>query len=205
MKIAVIGANGKTGRVLVNEAVQRGHSVRAGVFRTNTFKTSDYIDVVQCDAMKLEDVTKLIHGCDAVVSLIGHIPNSPAFVQTTAISNVLSAMKAQGITRIVSLTGTGVRMPDDQPSLVDRVLNIGIKIIDGDRIRDGIAHADVLQESDADWTIMRVLKLTDLPAHSYTLTSGGPGRTLVSRAVVAEAILEVLTKHSHIKEAPVVS
>ncbi len=205
MKIAVIGANGKTGRVLVNEAVQRGHSVRAGVFRANTFKTSDYIDVVQCDAMKLEDVGKLIHGCDAVVSLIGHIPNSPAFVQTTAISNVLSAMKAQGTTRIVSLTGTGVRMPNDSPSLIDHVLNAGIKIIDGDRIRDGIAHADVLRESDTDWTIIRVLKLTDLPMHAYTLTSGGPGRILVSRVAVADAIIEVLTKHSHTKEAPVIS
>ncbi|MEO5691291.1 MAG: NAD(P)H-binding protein [Candidatus Saccharimonadales bacterium] len=205
MKIAVIGANGKTGQILVNEAVQRGHSVRAGVFRTNTFKTSDYIESVHCDAMKLEDVTKLIKGCDAVVSLIGHIPNSPAFVQTTAISNVLSAMKAQRITRIVSLTGTGVRMPGDKPSLIDHVLNVGIKIIDGDRIRDGIAHADVLRESDADWTIIRVLKLTDLPMHSYTLTSGGPARTLVSRAAVSEAIIEVLTQKTHYKEAPVIS
>ncbi len=205
MKIAVIGANGKTGRVFVNEAVQRGHAVRAGVFHTNSFTKSDYIDVVQCDALKLSDVEKLIEGCDAVVSLIGHVKDSPAFVQTTAIANILSAMKKHKITRVLSLTGTGVRMPGDTPSLTDRVLNTGIKIIDPERIHDGIAHSDVLRDSDADWTILRVLKLTDLPAHKYDLSPTGPARLFTSRTVAADALIQILTDRSFFHQAPVVS
>lgn len=205
MKIAVIGANGKTGQLFVDEAVQRGHVIRAGVYRGNTFTKSDYIETVQCDAMNLGDVENLIKGCDVVVSLIGHIPRSPAFVQTTAISNVLSAMKKQGIRRIVSLTGTGVRIKGDKPSFVDRIMTLAITAIDPQRIRDGIAHADVLRESDTDWTIIRVLKLTNLPMHRYTLTPGGPARVLVSRASVADAILRVLLDDSHRKQAPVIS
>lgn len=205
MKIAVIGANGKTGQLFVNEAVQRGHEVRAGVFHSNSFTKSDYIDVLQCDAMKLEDVEALVAGCDAVVSLIGHVKDSPAFVQTSAIANVLSAMKKHRISRVLSLTGTGVRIPGDTPSLTDRVLNAGIKIIDPERIQDGIAHADVLRESDADWTLLRVLKLTDLPVHSYTLSDHGPARVFASRAVVADALLTILSDNSYHKQAPIVS
>lgn len=205
MKIAVIGANGKTGRLFVNEAVQRGHEIRAGVFHSNSFTKSDYIDVMQCDAMKLEDVDALVTGCDVVVSLIGHVKDSPAFVQTSAIANVLSASKKHHINRVMSLTGTGVRMPGDTPSLSDRVLNVGIKLIDPERIQDGIAHADVLRESDADWTIVRVLKLADIPMHNYTLTEHGPARLLVSRAVVADALLTILLEDTYHKQAPIIS
>lgn len=205
MKIAVIGANGKTGQVFVNEAVQRGYEVRAGVFRTNSFKKSDYINVMQCDATKLEDVEKLIAGCDVVVSLIGHVKGSPAFLQTSATANILSAMKKQNMTRVISLTGTGVRIAGDTPSLVDRMLNIAVKFADPERIVDGIAHADVLRESDLEWTLLRVLKLTDLPIHRYKLSSGGPARLLVSRHVVADALLKIIEDKSFTKQAPIVS
>jgi hypothetical protein len=137
--------------------------------------------------------------------LIGHVKDSPAFVQTSAIANVLSAMKRHHIKRILSLTGTGARMPNDTPSLVDRVLNTGIAIIDPERINDGIAHVDVLRESDADWTILRVLKLTDFTVHSYKLTEHGPARLLVSRAVVADALLTILAEDKFHKQAPIVS
>lgn len=205
MKIAVIGANGKTGRVFVNEAVQRGFEVRAGVFHTNSFTKSDYIDVVQCDATKLEDVESLIKGCDVVVSLIGHVKGSPAFLQTSSTANILSAMKKQGVRRLLSLTGTGVRFPDDTPSYIDRALNLSIKLIDPERIRDGIAHADVIKESDTDWTILRVLKLTDFPMHHYEVTTTGPARILVSRHVVADALLRIISENAYSKHAPIVS
>jgi putative NADH-flavin reductase len=205
MKIAVIGANGKTGQIFVNEAVQRGYEVRAGVFHENSFKKSDYIEVVQCDATKLEDVEKLISGCDVVVSLIGHVKGSPAFLQTSSTANILSAMKKHNMSRVLSLTGTGVRMAGDKPSLVDKMLNIAVKIADPERIIDGIAHADVLRESDLDWTLLRVLKLTELPMHKYSLSPGGPARLLVSRHAVADALLKIIEEKSFKKQAPVVS
>lgn len=205
MKIAVIGANGKTGRVFVNEAVQRGFEVRAGVYQSNSFTKSDYIDVMQCDATKLADVESLIKGCDVIVSLIGHVKDSPAFLQTAATANILSAMKQQGIKRLVSLTGSGVRFSGDTPSLMDKILNLTIMRIDPERIRDGIAHAEVIKESDCDWTILRVLKLTDLPLHHYELTMKGPARILVSRRVVADALLRIIDENTYSNNAPIIS
>lgn len=205
MKIAIIGASGKTGRAFVDEAVQRGHEVRAGVFHTNSFTRSDYIDVIRCDALQLDDVINLTRGCDAVVSLIGHVKDSPEFLQTSATANILSAMGKHHIHRLVSVTGTGVRRPGDTPSLADRVLNIGLRIADPARLRDGRAHADVLIDSDVDWTILRVLKLTNYGKERYRLTDHGPARTFVSRATIASAILDILIDDSHIRQMPVVS
>lgn len=160
---------------------------------------------MQCDATKLEDVEALIKGCDVVVSLIGHIKGSPAFLQTSSTANILSAMKKQGVRRLLSLTGTGVRFEDDTPSFIDKLLNLSIKLIDPERIRDGIAHAEVIKESDTDWTILRVLKLTDLPMHVYELSTTGPARVLVSRQVVADALLRIINENAYSKHSPVIS
>lgn len=205
MKIAVIGANGKSGQAFVDEAVQRGHQVRAGIFRDRGYGERENVTYMQCDATVPEDVEKLVKGCDAVVSLIGHVKGSPAFLQTTAMTNILSAMDRYGIKRLVSLTGTGVRDKNDMPSLADKIVNTAIETLDPARIRDGKAHVDVIKESAADWTVLRVLKLTDMPYHAYYLTDHGPGRTFVSRASVAAAIVNILVDGLHKKSMPIVS
>lgn len=205
MKIAVIGASGKTGRVFVNAALGAGYDIRAGVYRSEVFKASDHLEVVRIDALKAEDIDKLVRGCDVVVSVIGHVKDSPAYLQTTAISNVLSAMKRYHIRRLVSLTGTGVRCLGDTASLMDIVMNSAVRLIDPARLRDGRAHADVIRDSDVDWTIVRILKLTDGLEQSYTLTDHGPAKTFVSRRTVAEALLRVVHDGDHIREMPVIS
>ena len=205
MKIAVIGASGKTGRVFVNAALGAGHDIRAGVYRSEVFHTSDHLEVVKIDALKPADVEKLVVGCDAVVSVLGHVHDSPAYVQTTAIGNVLSAMKKHRIRRIVSLTGTGVRTKGDRPSWTDRILNLAVRVADPARVHDGKAHADVLKDSDTEWTVVRVLKLTDGLEQLYSLTAHGPGKAFVTRRTAADAILRVLNDHSFVRELPVLS
>lgn len=205
MKIAVIGARGKTGREFVNAALEAGHDIRAGTHATETFKSSDHLSVMRIDALKYDDIDRLVAGCDAVVSVIGHVKDSPAYLQTTAISNVLSAMKRHGVTRLVSVTGTGVRQPGDTPSVADYVMNFVVRLVDPARVRDGHAHADVLRDSDVDWTVLRVLKLTSGLEQSFGLTAGGPAKTFVSRRTVAEAILRVLNDAAYHGTMPIVS
>lgn len=205
MKIAVIGASGKTGRQFVNAALEAGHDVRAGVYRSEVFKPSDHLEILKVDAMELADVEKLLKGCDAVVSLLGHVKDSPAYLQTTAMSNTLSAMKKFGIHRLMSLTGTGVRAEGDRPSLIDYVLNTSVRLIDPARMHDGKAHADVIKDSDVDWTIVRVLKLTDGPEQSYRVTTSGPAKTFISRRTVAEAMVRMLHDNAYVRQLPVLS
>lgn len=205
MILAVVGANGRSGRVFVEAALARGHQVRAGVYGVHSFQARDGLDVMACDATNPADVAQLIRHTDAVVSLIGHVRHSPADVQTRAITTILEAMRQTGLTRLVSLTGTGVRFPGDKITLLDAVLNSAVRLIDPDRIRDGIEHAAVLQRSQVNWTLVRVLKLTDGAAQAYGLHSDGPARLMTSRATVAAAICEVLENNSFCREAPIIT
>lgn len=205
MYIAVIAAQGRSGQSFVNAALAAGHTVRAGIGDSDPFTRHEKLETIKCDATNTEQVYELIKGVDAVVSLIGHVPGSKADVQTKAMKVTIEAMKRRKITRIVSLTGTGVRRPGDTPDLLDKLANWMIAKIDPNRISDGIEHAAVLDKSGLDVTIVRVLKLGNGNVAPFNLTDHGPAKHLTSRNEVAQAILEVVENNRFIGGYPVIS
>ena len=204
MKLAVIAANGRSGKIFVEHALAAGHSVRAGIHHTNSLSPHAQLEVIPCDATSAADLTKLLKGQDAAVSFIGHVKGSPPHVQTDAMQALVSVMQTQGLTRVISLTGTGVRFPKDHITIIDRLLNLSIRLIDPPRIRDGIDHVEVLKQSGLDWTVLRVLKLQNTKPRPFSLREHGPTKWYASREEVAEAALQVLEQHSFIKQAPII-
>jgi hypothetical protein len=205
MIIAVVAANGRSGTIFVETALVRGHQIRAGVHGDNPFSERDGLTVLPCDATNAAEVEQLLEGAEAVVSLIGHVPHSPAFVQSNAIQTILAAMEEMDVQRLISLTGTGVRFPDDKITPIDRMLNLSIRLIDPKRIQDGIHHAEIMKASSVQWTLIRVLKLTNDTLQTFGLSADGPTRTFTSRATVAVAICHVLEQQSFIQQAPIIT
>lgn len=206
MKIAVISANGRTGRNFVMAALQAGHTVKAGVHRQNEILEHINLQIVKCDALSSREVNNLIKDCDTVVSLIGHGRRSPKNLQSQTIANVMNAMKDQNIARLISLTGTAVRVAGDKITLIDRILNFSISVIDHNRIKDGKKHAQLIMDSKLNWSILRVLKLTN-SSHigKYKLTKNGPTKTFTSRKLVSKALLELIEKNEFINHLPMIS
>jgi len=206
MNIAVIAADGRTGRAFVQTALAAGHVVRAGVHSaTATLPSHPNLTTTHCDATNPDDVDRLITGQDAVASFIGHVPKSDATVQTDAITIVVASMKRLGLKRIVSLTGTGVRFEGDHIPLMDHIMTMGIRLIDPQRVADGISHVDVLKASGLDWTVVRVLKLEDVEPSAFSLKAHGPTKWYVGRKEVAQAVLQVINENSFIQQAPIIA
>jgi hypothetical protein len=188
MNILLFGGRGRTGKEIIKQA--------------NRHK----IIVFEGDITDTSAVNDAMSHIDVVVSVIGHVKGSVADVQTKGIQNVVVAMKKQGVSRIVSLTGSGVRLPGDKITSIDRILNLSISMIDPARVRDGITHAEVLRGSGLDYTIIRVLKLTSGgSSHNWVLTPNGPTKPFTSRSDVASAILQVIEEHSFIQQYPMIT
>ena len=205
MKVAIIAAGGKSGQAVVRELLDRGHSVIAGVHHVLPFAPHERLMVTTLDATVPNSIAGLIGSCDAVISVIGHVKGSPATVQTDATRALIAACRAVGVTRVISLTGSGVRQPGDRITFMDRFLNAGIGVVDPARIKDGLEAAALLASSGMDYTIIRVLKLTSRPKHDYKLTPNGPVQTFTSRATVAAAMCDVLERRSSVRSMPLVS
>lgn len=205
MNIAVIAAGGHSGQMVVRELLAAGHGVRAGVHRRNPFGVTAGLTVLPTEATDGDAVAALILGTDVVVSAIGHVRGSDAHVQADATRVLIGAMKVQGLTRLVTLTGSGVRQGGDRITLMDRFLNAGIATVDPQRISDGLESARILTASDLDYTLLRVLKLTNRPAHPFVLTEHGPVQTFTSRQTVAIAVREVLENGTFVRRSPLFS
>lgn len=205
MKIAIFGADGRTGVYVVSEAVSRGHKVVAGARNSPKGTKRDAVTYITCDVLDQKSVEAVIANCEVVVSVIGHVKNSPAFVQSDGMLNIINSMEKSGVQRLISLTGTGVRFPGDKITLVDRVLNLSIGIIDPKRIADGKKHVEIIKKSRIDWTVLRVLKLQNTKPTPFVLSENGPTKNYVSREEVAQAIVDVLEQGTFIKKSPILS
>lgn len=208
MRLAVFGASGRTGRPLVERALAEGHTVRALVRTPTKVGLQDArLELIQGDATDAAAVARTVQGADAVVSVLGHVKGSPKDVQTVATRHMVAAMKAHGVGRMVSLTGAGVRDPNDRPKAVDRVFGLLLAVVARDVIRDAEAHAEVLRSSGLAYTIVRGPRLTDGP-YTGRYRVGYVGKdsgTQVSRADLAEFILKTLQDDTWVRKAPMVS
>ena len=91
--------------------------------------------------------------------------------------------------------------------MLDRILNFVVKLVDKERIADGIEHVNVLKRTSLDWTVVRVLKLGSSQSEvgKYKLTDGGPAEMLSSRKKVAHVLVDLIQNKNYFRKLPVIS
>lgn len=208
MRVTIFGASGRTGRPLVEQALAAGHEVRVLVRDPSKLPiTHDRLAVVQGDVLDAAKVGETIAGTDAVLSALGHTKTSPRDVQTRGAQNVVAAMQRHGVRRLVSLTGAGVRDPQDEPKLVDRAITFLLEKLQPDVLEDGARHAEVIKGSGLDWVIVRGPRLTEGPQKGEYRVGmiGKNSGTRISRADLAAFMLRQTADDAHLRRMPVVS
>jgi len=208
MKLCVFGAGGRTGVEVVRYAHSLGFEVTAFVYHDMPKGFfPDGVSIQKGNVMDYDSVEEALRGADAVISALGHVKGTDPLMQTRGITNIVHAMKKHGIKRVLSLTGTGARVEGDTPSIIDRLLNVLIKLVDPNRIRDGLKHVEVLEESGLDFTIVRVLKLgnSNKECENYTLTDGGPAELQTSRKKVPKVLVDLINDKQYIAKQPIIS
>jgi len=109
MKIAIIGANGKIGSRIAEEAISRGHIV-TGISRSARRGTkNDRISWKSVDVLDTEQLADAIKGHDAVVSAFGidwEKPETYPLFNDVARS-VLKAARKASVKRIINVGGAG--------------------------------------------------------------------------------------------------
>lgn len=205
MKLCIFGATGKTGRLIVEQALEHQHDVTAFV-RDPSKLSGEATDMqlVQGDVSDRAAIERAITGSEAVISALGSGKNT----LTTFGKFAVPIMQQAGVSRIVSLVGAGVSVDGDYPSF-GRSLMLGLmNLIAKDVLQDAERHASLLRKSDREWTLVRPPRLADGPAtgrieHAEHLKLG-PSRS-ITRADLAGFMLEVATRAQYVHQAPMVA
>ena len=204
MKIVIFGANGKTGFLLVEYALSKGHQVIAFTRRLKSLalRHPNLTKVVgQLD--NLEKLKEAISGSDACISALGgRSITKHAHEIINGIDNIVSIMEQESVPRMIYLSSIGAGDSRKYMALPIRILiaNIILRV----PLADHTTNEKRIAKSNLQWTVVRPGGLNDdlvsdilFHGSEKTKLNGSPS---ISRANVAEFMLQQLTDNIYVNK-----
>lgn len=208
MNLLIIGASGGTGKELVHQAMEQGHSVKAFVRDPDSVKLKhERLTIVQGNVLDCPSVERAMEGTDAVLSALGHkrwlIPTS---ILSEGTKNIIAAMKKRNVKRFVCETSLGVG--DSRGKLGLYYTLFVIPFITFFYFRDKKRQEQLIEQSGLDWIIVRPGQLTNgkkRGAYRHGTELGNYFLTpSISRADTADFMLKQLNNDTYLHKAPAV-
>ncbi|HDR5825470.1 TPA: SDR family oxidoreductase, partial [Bacillus anthracis] len=155
-KIAILGANGKAGKILVNEALEKGYQVKILTRNsTNTEKINKNIETIIGDARNFSTIQDLLQGCSAVINAVGQ-PKNESYIFSTVTKHILEAMKESKIKRYILISGGSLNVTGDQKGIINKIGATLFKLFLPKMMQDKYKELQIIQNSEVDWTIVRL-------------------------------------------------
>jgi putative NADH-flavin reductase len=205
--IALLGATGMVGGYLLEEALARGHRVRALARSPAKLPAhDDRITVIQGDARDPAAIVKLLRGSDVVISALGPVRadgEAARFISTDASGNVLQAMSVTGVSRYLAISGAAVRMPSDERDLLGWWIETLVKLGLRDTLRDKQAEYALLAASPVDWTLVRCPLIDPAPFRFAPLASlSTPPAFRLRAGELARFVIDQVASDEFVRQGP---
>ncbi|NKN39067.1 SDR family oxidoreductase [Agrobacterium sp. a22-2] len=207
-KILILGATGPTGRHIVSQALAHGYDVT--VLARSSEKATDLngAKLVVGDARDEQVLRQAVKGRDAVISALG-TPASPfreVTLLSTATRAIVSAMKAEHVSRLVAITGMGAGDSAGHAGFLfdNLIFPLLLRKVYADKNR----QEAIIRDSGLDWTIVRPTVLNNKPRHDtiQTLTDLSQFRGgSISRENVATFVLDQVTTDQWLRKSPLIT
>ncbi len=202
MKVVVFGSSGQTGLQLIDQLVKAGHQVTA--FARTPAKLAAFegrIRIAAGDARDAAAVSEAVSGQDAVMHALSESITEKSDIQTVFAENLVAAMQAAGVKRLVVLSARGAGDSRGQvPAFFELVLRTVLKnlFIDKQNAEDKIIA------SSLDYTLVRPFILANGPLRGSVIAAASPQglKWRVNRADVAACMVAQLQSASWIGKAP---
>lgn len=205
MKVLVLGATGGTGRLIVHDALEKGHSVVALVRSKAGASDLPGADIIEGDARDEGALMRALNDCDAVISSLGtgiSLFNEVSLL-TEATHVLLPAMARSGVRRLVCISALGVGDSHGHGGFVfDRLFQ---PLLLRHAYKDKGRQEAAIRASALDWVIVRPGRLTNDLARGNVraiVDLAGVNGGKVARADVARFVVEQLATNTWLKQTP---
>jgi len=209
MKIVIFGAAGSTGRVLVEQALEKGYEVTGFDRQTQALMTiqNPKLSIVQGDIFNADQVEAAIAGQDAVLCVLGVRPGVTIPVCSKGTENIIAAMQKVGVKRFICQSAFVVAALDGERREVSWILPLSLKLFPKVKsmFADKVIQEQEVRQSDLDWIIIRPATLTDGPK-TGNYKAGVPLsiglNAKISRADVADFLLKQVVDDTYLHRVP---
>ena len=211
MKLAVFGASGRTGRLVVEQALALGHDVTAIVRDPRKLGLRHPgLRVRTADVTDPAELVRLLGGQDAAISTLGANNNKTAGIASAAVRAILTALPTTSCDRFVAVSAVPVEPAGRCERLLVRaavtpLLRTVLREVYADL---ALMEQQLRRSNGVRWTVVRPPRLLNRPfTGSYRRRVGGnvPRGTGISRADLACALLAVLTDTATMRQVVGVS
>jgi uncharacterized protein YbjT (DUF2867 family) len=208
MKLAVFGATGLTGGLVVSQALEDGHEVTALVRDPRRVSLNHpRLTVIGGNPLSSSDVERCIRGADAVIHCLGiggKGDGAPTSLISDSVLVTLTAMEQHGVPRIVCMSNVGAGGSGSW--FANRVvIPVFVRwlrpiIEDKDRMEAG------LRQSSVTWCSVRLPNIVEGPERPLRVSADGRGIGLsITAASAARFLLDQATSAELVPSTPSIS
>jgi uncharacterized protein YbjT (DUF2867 family) len=195
VKLFLIGATGRTGQEIVQQAIARNHHVTAFVRSPESISLKkERLTVLKGNPMDENELFRVVQNHDAVVSTLGsrEVFKPSSMLHDSAIATT-GAMNRSGVKRLVVLSAAA-----HFPGILNRIASFIMR----KHMRDSLAMETVVRASGLDWTIARPPRLTQEVYTTYRSREDAVPRMgfSLSRQAVAAFMLEAIEQRKHVRK-----
>ncbi len=196
MKLLLIGATGRIGRVVLAEALRRGYHVTALARHLGSLATYAHPNLTVAEGNLLQPTTlgAVVPGHDAVVLVAGGRGPAGTTPLAAGTANLIWQLQCANVQRLVVLSRQGAGASLVQMS---RWWRWTTRRFNRHRFADHDQQEENVRQSGLAWTIVRASELTDGPATGYVAAPTcrqlpAAARLRLARADVAAFLLDQL-------------
>jgi putative NADH-flavin reductase len=211
MKIAVFGASGGIGSLLVKRALAEGDTVYAYVRNPDKLQLRhDKLHIISGQLSDEAAMTTAIQDADVVISALGPDMKGKANDTATPVADghelMVRIMRKLGKKRLVTLATPTLRAAEDKSSLLFWLMRKVAPMTMSHAVRDLLKIGDVVTASKLDWTIVRIINPNvKTNGQGYGLAVGQEKYGIsVSRQNVANSLYDIAKANSYIHKMPIV-
>lgn len=203
MNICVFGASGRTGLLIVFQALHQGHRVTA--FARNAAKVTirhQNLTVIEGELNDFDTLKRAVEGHDAVLCALGVDSRKPGTVLSEGTRSIIRAMEATGVKRLICMSSAGIIGNDAGFWFGKIIVPLFLKHVFADKRR----QAEIIRNSSLEWVIVRPVGLTDSPkTGTYKINQGIPTSHTVPRSDVADFMIKCAANKQYDGSMPALS
>lgn len=216
MKVLVLGATGRTGRLIVEEALNQGYDINVLMRDKNKMPFNPKsVKVFQGTPSRRSDLAAAMEGCEVIISALGIARASDApwsklispkkFI-SESMKNVIAEADQQNLKRLITISAWGAgETKKDIPFWLRWLINytnLGPVYAEHD------SQEKLLANSNLNWTAVRPVALNDSKKIKTLKVSFNnlpkPG-LFISRQSVAKFTVDIVKSDKHHMKSPTIS
>ncbi len=208
MNLVIFGASGRTGRHLIEQALEQGHVVTAFARTPAKIQTShENLHIMEGNVLDPAAVDRAVAGQEVVLCALGRNSGDPTTTLAEGTRNILQAMEKCVVRRILVVSAAGF-MNERADFLIGKILFWAFGRFLTKLFETMKLQYQELENSGLEWIAVRPILLdegprkghyrvvnVDIPSKGYRINTGD----------VADFMLKQLVSEEYVRKAPAIA